>query len=259
MAGRPWVRYVCVLVKWPKSEPEGSDILGPSEPAVFTLTLTNAGESQEQRDYVLQTDHTSNPGGAILTAQGAPIHGGLTFTLGAQQSQEVTLAVSRGPNVYSYDDITVTLAPTEDETEALAASVSFDIGYTAPCSDIAITRPSSGWALNAITILESLDVLLGEFVLPISEADTVSAIGLQYHRLGDGDDLGDQWLNEALRIPVTPFQYEVRAFTECKKGESIRRVYSDAVPGYVDTAAPQVFGLPEPGDRVTAYSRSATK
>ena len=59
--------------------------VSPEGPATYTLSLTNAGESQESREYILRTVHTSNPSGAVLSANGSPLHAGLSFFIGPQQ------------------------------------------------------------------------------------------------------------------------------------------------------------------------------
>ncbi|MDX1429726.1 MAG: Ig-like domain-containing protein, partial [Rhodothermales bacterium] len=243
-----------------------------SGPAVYTLSLTHAGESEEAREYVLRTIHASNPGGAVLRAQGAPLHAGLSFWIQPQQTQEVTLEVFRGPNRYEYEDLAVQLyQPGEysiwvdggvngNGIIQLADTVQFTAKFKAPCSDIAVLRPKENWILNATTIADSLGIDLHEFVLQVSESDAVQSLGLEYRLSGSPDWIpareiqasqlspdATSWSTKWL--PPRDGLYDVRAFTACEIGG---RVNSDPVAGTVDTKAPLVFGAPDPGDEILA-------
>ncbi len=63
----------------------------PSKPAVFSLFLGNASESNETRRYILRSVNERNPNGAVMKVNGAPIHEGVVFTLAPGKQIEATL------------------------------------------------------------------------------------------------------------------------------------------------------------------------
>ncbi|WP_456429951.1 T9SS type A sorting domain-containing protein, partial [Rhodocaloribacter sp.] len=238
------------------------------QPAVFTLSLTNLSESKEAREYVLRTVSTSNPGGATLKAQGSSIQSGLSFFVDPDQTQEITLEVSRGPTKYNYDDLAVMVYPPGDFSVwsdggslLVADTVFFNVHYTAPCSEISILRPKENWIYNAdmAEAGDSVEVILNDFVLQDADADPVESIGLEY-RLVDTPD----WL-PALEVQASTLDpdadsyvakwkppadglFEVRAFTSCPLGTT----YSEPFPGVADTKRPVPFGTPQPADEALA-------
>jgi hypothetical protein len=259
--------------------PVQSDV-DPEMPAVFTLSLTNASPSKETREYYLRTISTSNPGGAILKAQGSSIQSGLSFLVDPDQTQEITLEVSRGPSKYDYDDLAVMVYPPgeysvwEDGGSLLLAdTVFFDVHYTAPCSDINILRPFPNWTLNQ-SAENILEVTLNEFDLLRTYSDDVERIGLEYRDRGlselwepgqglpatdididVGTDPGEldpekTSYSKDWEFPAPDGLYELRAFTECGTAENLVTTYSDVFPGTVDRTPPVVFGLPQPADGI---------
>lgn len=253
-----------------KLEINGSKIISgiPADgTAVVPLTLTNDGDSREIREYYLRAVHKSNPGGAVMRANGSTIHEGLSFFIDGGQSQEVTLSVERGPTRYSYDSLAVQLYPAVEYPIwhdgglggngkiLLADTVYFSVNFNAPCSEISALRPKENWVFNADST--SLDVILNNFVIPVSETDTVSTLGLEYRfvgtsdwlpavtttRSGLGDDTATSW--NTTWTPMHDGIYETRAYTKCASGD---KVVSDVFLGVVDREDPVVFGTPEPSD-----------
>ncbi len=249
--------------------PELRDV-PPTEAATFTLALTNDSQSGEAREYVLRTIQTSNPGGAVLAANGSPIHGGISFFIEPQQSQEVTLTVKRGPRRYLYEDIQLQLVSPCEYARwqnggplQLADTVSVTVGFEAPCSEISLFRPQSGWTHNA-TDGDNIEVILNDFELQISEDDSIESVGAEY-RLANTDN----WLPigeiQKVQIPtdiegdpqsVSLFwnitnlpqggRYEIRGFTRCDGGSN----YSIPATGVLDLTPPTPFGPPQPADSV---------
>ncbi len=240
--------------------------VSPDEPAVFTLLLTNASESQERRQYAIDIAKGSNPGGAVIGVTGDPL-GGETYTIDAGHTQEVTLSVERGPNRYAYENIAVVMYPPQEkeiwlsdprQPFALSDTVRLSAFFSAPCSDIAILRPLENWLLNAATFGDSLAVVLHEFDLDVSESERVRSLGLEYRHAGASTWLPAAGVQSAALeggatswsarwLPPQDGAYEVRAFTDCPLGG---KVYSDVRTGTVDTKPPVVFGAPEPSDEI---------
>ena len=248
----------------------------PDEVATFTVSLTNATESGERREYVVAPIRQSNPGSAALNI-GGTVTGG-TYLVAAGETQEITVSVGRGASRYSYEDLELIAYPAldyaiwqADSRQSLATSdtARFSVYYEAPCSDIAILRPRAPWSINASQIVDSLEVILRDFDLNGSDIFDVNRIGFQFRRSGspdwfpgrsvsinrsgaaEADSLDAQarsWI--ARWRPQRDGDYQLRAFTQCSSGD---QVYSEPVAGVVDTKAPKPLGTPEPADAVLTF------
>ena len=248
--------------------------VAPGEPGVFTLTLTNDSQSGEDREYHLRSVSTQNPGGAGMRANGSVISGGQSFFIGAQQSQEVTLEVQRGPTRYAYDSLAVMLyAPCEyqnwENNAPLqrADTVYFSVEFEAACSPVTLHTPASDWVVNADSAGRPFPVIIAD--LNLERMDELEAIGVQYRTYGthawgewqEGfrvarEDLGDLVCDDGERdcsfykgdwiFEPEDGLYQVRAYSICTGGI----VTSEPVTGAVDVQPPVVFGPPEPADEV---------
>ncbi|MFH1568439.1 MAG: Ig-like domain-containing protein [Gemmatimonadota bacterium] len=252
--------------------PEVNEVL-PDALATFTLGLGNLSESDEAREYVLRSINATNPGGAILRANGSPVHGGLSFFLNPGQTQEVTLSVERGPNRYNYEDLALMLVPPceydcwgNGAALTIADTVHFDVRFQAPCSDIVLYSPVSGWAFSQgdqVAKHDSLKLQLSDFELKISEEDSIHEIGAQYRPWDSdtwqdvtGSPVSEVDLQEGMSKKVwwdlsyvPDGVYGLRAYTDCADGQA----FSGIAVGAIDRQRPQVFGTPEPADGVLSY------
>ncbi len=241
----------------------------PDESAIFNLSILNASESQERREYILDVLREFNPGSAVVGITGDPI-GQERFLIEPGEAINVTLAVDRGPERYAYDSLALVLYPQKEfeiwqadprQTFAMSDTVFFSVHFAAPCSEIAILRPKEHWIYDAAMAEagDSLEVILYDFALQEADADPVEAIGLEYRLQGTPD-----WL-PALQVQASTLDpdatsyvaswkppadglYDVRAFTSCPAG----RAYSEPFPGTADTKRPEPFGTPQPADETLA-------
>jgi hypothetical protein len=242
----------------------------PDEEGAFTLNLTNLSGSQEMRRYNLDLVNTTNPGGAVVKINGAPLTDYLPFFIDPGQTQEVTLTVGRGPTRYRYKNLGLILYPPCEFSIwerygplQLADTLYCSIEFEAPCSDIALFRPESGWTYTREDQDGSLplELILTDYELAISEDDSVQYVGVQYRRLGTGRQGPDEWMDiiadsvgvvGETGIVWTPPDslkdgvYELRAFTHCGTG----RGFSAVSTGTIDRNEPLVLGSPEPADGV---------
>ncbi|MFQ6092897.1 MAG: LamG-like jellyroll fold domain-containing protein, partial [bacterium] len=246
----------------------------PDQPAVFTLGLTNMSESEEEWEYHLRTVNTSNPGGAVMKVNGAPFAGeAISFFLYPYQTQEVTLTVERGPTRYNYEGLAIMVtSPCEYEywentgVMQIADTAYCNVRFEAPCSDIVLFRPLSGWSFNKEdqdNTNDSLELILDDFEKKISEEDYLEKIGAEYRPLdtdvwypvpGAETDSSDLEEGKSVSVfwdlsAVLDGTYELRAFTVCKKGNG----YSSIAVGTIDREPPQVFGTPQPADGILSY------
>jgi hypothetical protein len=232
------------------------------EAAVFTLDLVNNSETHETREYVLREVTTSNPGGAIIKANGQGITSGLSYAIEPDAVQEVTLTVERGPCKYRYEDLEVMLYSECDEVQKDAQKLT--VYFDAPCSDVTMIQPEPGWAFNtaAQDTSDGLELLLADYEMLVGETTKLNKVGGQYRRMGTGLQGPGPWtdicvvdpdtLSESTvvlwPIPSDPYiydgVYEVRAFTQCGGGLG----YSAVAAGTIDRKSPEVFGTPQPSD-----------
>ncbi|MEM1094258.1 MAG: LamG-like jellyroll fold domain-containing protein [Bacteroidota bacterium] len=241
----------------------------PNEPAVFTLFLGNESATAEERTYRLFADQGANPGGALITANGESIgFDGQIFTVPYNQTQQITLAVERGPQNYSYQDLKVSAIPACElpvDGSDQAVSTTFSVAFTAPCSGIEIFRPTENWRITRANSSSPLEIILNEFSLQTADTGSgVTEIGMEYRRVGEQD-----W---NLAFTATPQQvrdagnedsythnwafsgpdgdYEIRAYTKCPAGTN----YTLPVVGFVDTAAPVALEKPTPANGILTAS-----
>jgi hypothetical protein len=245
----------------------------PDQPATLVLSLTNASPSEEQREMLLVPVQTSNPDGAVIRVNGNELDDGRSFFVDPNRTQKATLTASRGPVAYSYDDLKLILVP-PCEYDAykngapmqLADTLTYSVHFKAPCSDITLLNPDSGWRFNAQDSADSGDTLrvdLSDFELKISETDSIQSIGAEYRLQNTDtwnpvgeiqrsqilvDPQGDPLIN-SLRwnlAGVPDGTYEIRAFTQCQAGKG----YSKSATGILDRTPPEVFGNPQPADSI---------
>ncbi len=257
-------------------EPPELRAVPPEDPAVFTLSLTNDSQSGEAREYILRPIQTTNPGGAIMKANGNAFAGGLSFFIGPQQTQEVTLTVERGPRRYLYQDMQIQLVSPCEYARwqnggplQLADTVSVTVEYDAPCSEVTLFRPRSGWVHNA-SDGDTLEVILNDFEFQVSEDDSIQSVGAEYRLLNtdnwypieeiqlanlprdsEGDPQSVSILWDISNLPQEG-RYEVRGFTRCEGGSN----FSIPATGLLDRTPPVPFGAPQPADSVLSLGEA---
>jgi hypothetical protein len=233
----------------------------PDEKAVFTLNLYNGSPTGEARRYVLREVATANPHGALIRVNGVFINDDLVYYPEGGTSLNLTVTIERGPEKYDYDNLAIMVYPLcewwlfeVDHPLNLADTVSFDVTFEAPCTDITMLLPEPGWASTKDN--PDIDIVLVDFELQIGEDNMLENIFTQYRRMGAGDEGPSAWQTICLLPPDSSYcpwtppaslrdgVYELRAYTDCDKGF----VYSDPVVGTIDRHAPVVFGTPEPSD-----------
>ena len=254
--------------------PEANNIAEDDE-AIFTLGLTNLSQSDESREYVLRAIQTSNPGGATFNVGGNSLTtgSGLSFFINPGQTQEATLSISRGPNKFNYENLALLLtAPCEyarwqnGAALTIVDTIFFDVNFEAPCSDITLFRPLSGWTFNQqdqFSEGDSLELILSDFTLKISETDSIQSVGVEYRAVDTdrwfpvpGSTTNKDLLEEGRSVTldwdlsaIDDGEYELQAFTQCENGEG----FSGIAIGTIDRQLPQVFGTPQPSDGVLSF------
>ncbi|NOY36184.1 MAG: T9SS type A sorting domain-containing protein [Chlorobi bacterium] len=224
-------------------------ISNPDDPAIFTLSLGNTSQSDEERTYDLVFLQESNPDGAVLTLGGSQVQGGIPtpYTIPAGSSVDATVTVQRGPEAYDYNNLIFVLESPCDGS--ISDEVSLNAHFETTCSDIALGKPLDNWMVNGKSN-NTLPVQLLDYDL-----NNLESVEVQYSVLD-----ANNWTAAAiydvsqLDPDVTTFNwtpgnipdgmYDIRAKLICSGVVK----YSDIRSGIIDRIPPQVFGVPEPVD-----------
>lgn len=120
--------------------------------AYFTLYLRNNSESQDDNWYNLVIDDSSNPNGAQLLIDGAPIGNGRALLVPAGGTLTKTLEVRKG-SVMNYDNLRLMLQsqcqcdPTDFQDE-IYDDVTFSVYFTPSATDVNLKKPTDNWTYN---------------------------------------------------------------------------------------------------------------
>lgn len=120
--------------------------------AYFTLYLRNNSESQDDNWYNLVIDDSSNPNGAQLLIDGAPIGNGRALLVPAGGTLTKTLEVRKG-SVMNYDNLRLMLQsqcqcdPTDFQDE-IYDDVTFSVHFTPSATDVNLKKPTDNWTYN---------------------------------------------------------------------------------------------------------------
>ncbi len=266
-------------------QPPAQDDVDPSQAAAFQLFLTNTSDSDEAREFLIYPDQTSNPGGALMKINGSAFAGGVSFFLQPRETQEATLTIERGPRKYDYSDLRIISAPACEWDNwrnggalQLADTLSFDVSFTAPCSDISLFEPKSGWTVNSASA-DTLAIGLIDFSRAIGGPNdskiVTDAIGASYRRSGTDDtptvikrltdadgsdtidgqpalDVGGEPVTWQLPASLADGRYDILGWTECG-GVTF---YTATATGTVDRHSPAPLRTPEPADGLLSLGES---
>lgn len=120
--------------------------------AYFTLYLRNNSESQDDNWYNLVIDDSSNPNGAQLLIDGAPIGNGRALLVPAGGTLTKTLEVRKG-SVMNYDNLRLMLQsqcqcdPTDFQGD-IYDDVTFSVHFTPSATDVKLKKPTDNWTYN---------------------------------------------------------------------------------------------------------------
>ena len=120
--------------------------------AYFTLYLRNNSESQDDNWYNLVIDDSSNPNGAQLLIDGAPIGNGRALLVPAGGTLTKTLEVRKG-SAMNYDNLRLMLQsqcqcdPTDFQGD-IYDDVTFSVHFTPSATDVSLKKPTDNWTYN---------------------------------------------------------------------------------------------------------------
>lgn len=183
--------------------------VSPEGTAKFKVTIGNL--SDERRDYTVKLVGNSNPGGAIMRLNGAPITDEPIFFIDGLgsgiNSHEATLTVERGPSRFNYPRLALVVQPicggdafTELADLNTIDTVYFDVSFEG-CSGIRMHGPDvePGWTYNHADSVAGtqFDIVLDgyELVIDPNIPNVLEAVGIQYRYMGIGREGPGPWVD----------------------------------------------------------------
>ena len=182
-----------------------------NEPAVFKFTLGNNSETNETRSYAFTSGPESNPHGAKIFLNGAPLDHPVMYAIPYGTSIPITVTLERGPEEYNYDSLEVVLYSVceddranalgilPDDDSILYHAIFISAHFIKPCSEVDITVPEQNFViLNNDPLQPGTDRRITVSGYDRSSPD-FQLVRVQYRRT-DGDGA---WIN----IPGTSEKY----------------------------------------------------
>ena len=237
----------------------------PEEPAIFTVVIGNLSETDDDENYFLALDATTNPNGLLVEAAGGGLEGGIIVTVPAGEQIEMDIAVYRGPEEYVYDPIDIEIMPPCEIAIAEAKgadaavqgmdNIELTVSYKEPCSESIVSFPEDGWIVDASHADgDTLKVTISDYDL---ENEYVEQLKLQYRRNGLGDWFNAEIINiDSLQSLSEDFivmnwnispsivsdgTYELRSVVSCS-GDSYDGI-SQIISGLIDRKGPELLSI----------------
>ena len=248
--------------------PVRDGVLG-GQPAMFTLSLTNASESNERREYILDAPPHLNPRGASIRYQGDYLNERRVL-VEAGQTISFPITVERGPEETEYDLAIIAYSPFDHAIWRTAPQLGlvtidttrFQVRFIPLVAPVRLVEPLDGWAVTAAA--PSVQLTLGDLAL---EGTVQETVGVEFRRIGEPwqtaiSVTGDQVTGTSHAAVWTPAAaladgaYELRAFARRSGAAAPPPFAGPARPGWVDRTRPVVFGLPTPASGVLALGET---
>lgn len=260
------------------------------EYAYFTLFIRNNSQSQDDSWYDLKLVDGTNPYGAELIMDGAPIGNGRTLLVPAGETLVKTLSVGKG-SVLNYDGLQLQLMsqcqcdPT-GFTPVIADTVTINVHYTPSCTDVKIKSPADNWTYNTKLPVENVEGVEKHYMNISLEGfdvnyDNFYCIRLQYKASSDSDNDwttlmtyfdDEEEYNKAIGNGIAASMietdntgalnykffmddmpdrnYDLRAVGVCMINNMEVENFSEVHTGIKDMYTPRLFGNAQPADGV---------
>ena len=254
----------------------------PNQRAKFTIELRNAGEVQygwagSGMPFTLSLANETNPHGAKLYVNGAPLAQGIEFFMEPGQSFKQTLEVERG-EVDDYENMRLMFKVSDCPKNN--TFLDFSVHFIPLSCDVQIDMPRQNWVMNTLSQHDSAGYYIP---VEISGFDThhknFDHIEFQYKQSKESEEkwvtalsffaedslyekaTGNKAMIENGRIVPFRFygerdpmeqEYDLRAVSYCRYGSGYVHKASPVISGVKDTRVPVLFGDPEPVNSVLA-------
>ena len=242
-----------------------------NEAAIFTLTLANQADVQEDSWFNIKVNNASNPDGAKIFMDGSPLASlGMSVLIPAGRTLTKTLEVFKGaPSVNVYNNIEIYMAPICNASQQKDAAL-FSVEFVPACSNVELASPVDGWIANVYSSntvnieLNGYNTNLSTFKYLAIQAKSKSEVNwsslmIYYKHQADFDASTSE--NKALiespnKITylwdITNYvdrEYQLRAISVCNDGS---QNITDIANGIIDRNRPKPFGIPQPADGILA-------
>ncbi len=249
----------------------------PENRAVFRIKLMNnaTGEFAKGASFSLSLDGSTNPNGAKVYVNGAPLTQAISYNLAPGKPVYQTVEIERG-QVDDYENLSLILAA--DGCGSSNAAMNLSVHFMPKSSDVNIAPPKQNWVMNTLSPRDSIG-----YYLPIDingfdiHHKNFDHIEFQYKLVTESEDM---WVNQCSFYAddslynlatgnkamiengtITPFRfygerdpmeqkYDLRAVAYCRYGSGFVMQSSPIISGTKDTRPPRVFGQPEPANAI---------
>ena len=252
----------------------------PDQRATFRLELRNAGEvpygaAGGGMYFTLALSNNSNPNGAKLYVNGAPLSQGIEYFMKPGESVVQTLEVERG-DVDDYENLQL-MFKVSDCPKNLSF-LDFSVHFMPVSCDVNVVSPRQNWVMNTLSARDStgyyIPIEISGFDIHHKNFDHIE---FQYKLATESEDMwvnqcsfyadeslyeqatGNKALIENGRIVPFRFygerdpmeqQYDLRAVSFCRYGSGFVSKASPIISGTKDTRPPRVFGAAQPADAI---------
>ena len=253
--------------------------ISPDKRATFRVQLFNqgqvdAGPAEAGQGFYLCLDGASNPDGAKVYVNGAPLIQSVYYWLVPGSPLTQTIEVERG----TVDDYNLRLSLYSADCPLTSSEMDLGVHFMPLSTDVRIDMPRQNWVMNTLSPRDSsgyyLPVTIDGFDIHHKNFDHIE---FQYKLATQSDD---DWVNlcsfyasdslydlasgskamiENGRISPFGFygerdpmeqRYDLRAVSFCRYGSGYVSKASTVVSGTKDTRNPVVFGEPEPANAI---------
>ena len=248
--------------------------------AKFIVELKNAGQElygfpSTGTTFALSLTTASNPHGAKVYMNGAPLVQGLSFFLTPGQVVRQVMEVERG-EVDDYENLELYF--NVGDCPKTYTFLNFSVHFIPEAGPVAIASPRQNWVMNTLSPHDSVGYYLP---IDISGFDihykNFDHIEFQYKLTKESDEM---WVNSCSFYAddslynmatgskamiengkITPFrfygerdpmeqEYDLRAVCFCRYGSGFVSKASPVISGVKDTRPPVLFGDPQPANAV---------
>ena len=253
--------------------------IDPSTRATFRLKLANGGQldtgyATKGANFQLTLDGASNPDGAKVYVNGAPLIQNIGYWILPGQPITQTIEVEKG----TADDYNLNFYLYLADCDRTRTDMTLGVHFLPESSPVNIAQPRPNWVMNTLSPRDStgyyIPVEINGFDLHYKNFDHIE---FQYKLSSESDE---RWVNlcsfyaedslynlasgnkamiENGRIPPFRFygerdpmeqRYDLRAVSFCRYGSGYVHKASSVMSGVKDTRPPHVFGEPEPANSI---------
>ena len=249
--------------------------VAPDKRASLRINLYNqgqmdAGYAEYGQGFYLCLNGVSNPDGAKVYVNGAPLINAIYYWILPGEPVTQTIEVERG----AVDDYDLSFSLYSEHCATTSADMNIGVHFLPLSTDVAIASPRQNWVMNTLSQRDStgyyLPVTIDGFDIHHKNFDHIE---FQYKLSSESDE---KWVNQCSFFAsdslyelasgnkamiengrIVPFRfygerdpmeqkYDLRAVSFCRYGSGYVHKASPVISGTKDTRPPRVFGEPEP-------------